>query len=159
MMKLIDIRKQIIKNKQINKNSKELQLNDNRRHSFFIVDDIFIDKFARKIGVYATAVYVSLCRHTNSDQMCFPSIVHIADQHGITTRSVIRALNILEQWNIISVDRVKGQSNIYKLLDKSKWKEPADKKWCGSICKGPDVKPEGLKYQLNGSAKQLRRNR
>ncbi len=104
------------------------KIRDLRIKEKFFVDDLYLNGYARLCGIYATGVYLSLCRHSNKEQTCFPSKKLIAKELKISERSVFGAIKILEKWNII---RVKPQArkasglyknNIYILLDKSKWK-------------------------------------
>jgi hypothetical protein len=101
---------------------------DNRNKEKFQMDDLYLNGYARHCGIYATGVYVSLCRHANRDQYCFPSFKLIAEELAISEKSVQRAVVILVEWNIIELIRSKKpdgtwQNNRYILLDKSVWKE------------------------------------
>lgn len=91
-----------------------------------MLDDEYLNGQARLCGIYATGVYMSLCRHASKDQECFPSINLIADELAISRPSVIKGLKSLETHNVISIQkrRTKGGkwlANIYILLDKSEW--------------------------------------
>lgn len=100
----------------------EVQLRDLRVKEKFTVDDKYLNGYARVCGIYSTGVYLSLCRHANRDQWCFPSINLIAQELDISTRSVIRAIDILEKHLIVGVIRPgKKLVNKYYLLDKSVW--------------------------------------
>lgn len=108
---------------------KEFVLRDLRIRQHFIIDDEYLNGYARLCGINATGVYVSLCRHANfNTQSCFPSKKLIAEQLGISEKSVYTALKKLEEWNIIkkeSQGRKKSgnfKNNIYFLVDKSQWK-------------------------------------
>lgn len=98
------------------------------REKFFQVDDEYLNGYAKLCGINATGVYLSLCRHANKEQRCFPSKKLIATELAISERSVYRALEILESWNIV---RKEGQgrksdgsyrNTLYTLFDKSSWK-------------------------------------
>ena len=104
----------------------EIEVRD-LREKFFMIDDAYLNGWARKCGAYATAVYCVLCRHAGNDQSCFPSIKLIADKLAISVRQVSYALKRLEAHNIIKVERFSGQKNIYWLTDKSEWKDSAIK--------------------------------
>jgi DNA-binding transcriptional regulator YhcF (GntR family) len=107
----------------------EVEIKDKRTIGWFRVDNEFIDVFARHLGATTTVVYMSLCRHTNNTtSQSFPSMRLIADENGISTRSVIRATNQLEKWGIIKVHRQKKEdgtraNNLYTLQDKRLWKK------------------------------------
>jgi hypothetical protein len=103
-------------------------IRDIRRKEKFQIDDEYLNGYARHCGPMATLVYLSLCRHANSSQQCFPSKKLIAEELNIGERSVYNGLKILEEWKIIRVEpqerRPDGsyRNNIYTLLDKSVWK-------------------------------------
>ncbi len=95
---------------------------DLRRKEKFFIDDEYLNGYAKKCGIVATAVYASLCRHADKKQKCYPSIKKLAEEHNISTRRVYRALNMLEQYNIIRRKRMGKQlTNRYYLLDKTEW--------------------------------------
>lgn len=118
------------------------KVRDLRRKDTYKIDDAYLNGYARVCGIAATAVYNSLSRHADfHTQEAFPSIKKIAQQHGITTRTVIRAIKKLEHFNIIRVQRrrnkqtQKQEPNIYVLIDKIEWSrvtpgkpEPGDNK-------------------------------
>lgn len=109
-------------------NSNQIEIRDLRRKQFFMVDDEYLNGYARLCGISATGVYLSLCRHASRDQTCFPSKKLIAEELDISERTVYSALKKLEEWNIVKVtdqSRKKDGSynnKIYTLLDKSVWK-------------------------------------
>lgn len=104
------------------------KVRDFRNKQFFMVDDEYLNGYARLCGLHATGVYFSLCRHANKDQVCFPSKKLIAKELSMSERSVYTGIKNLEEWGIV---RVQGQGRkpdgsfknlVYVLLDKSKWK-------------------------------------
>lgn len=100
----------------------KIEIRDERGHHFTMVDDEFIDKFARVVGVQAFCVYMVLCRHSGRDKACWPSIGLISDKLGTSERVVRRSVKVLEGYRIISVQRPRGFHNTYHLLERSKWK-------------------------------------
>jgi DNA-binding transcriptional regulator GbsR (MarR family) len=105
-------------------------IRDLRVKEKYSIDDDYLNGYARLCGVYATAVYNSLSRHSNfNTQKCFPAIKKIAEQHNISKPSVIKGIKALEKWKIIKIIKTKdGKSgrqnpNEYILLDKSQWKK------------------------------------
>jgi len=105
---------------------------DRRNKKKYQVDDSYLNGYARLCGVYGTAVYNSLCRHSNTDQYSFPSIELMAEQHGCSKPPIIKGIKSLEEWKIIEVVREKGshgkqKNNGYILLDKSEWKPKPSK--------------------------------
>ena len=99
-----------------------------RKKEWFIVDNIYINGYAKLLSPLTALTYFALCRHANTEtQECFPSIELIAEELNISKPTVIKAIKELEKWNIISVTRSKKSdgtqsNNIYVLLDKEVWK-------------------------------------
>lgn len=119
------------------------KVRDLRKKQQFIIDDAYLNDYARLMSPYATCVYLSLCRHADKAQKAFPSIRRIAEQHHISTKSVKRGLKELLSWNIIRKQRLGGRmSNTYWLLDKSEWKS-----------KGLMAPTEPLKRRDEGTAR------
>ncbi len=86
------------------------------------MDDAYLNGYAKLCGIYATGVYVSLCRHVDKEQKCFPSHEKIAEELNISRRQVIRSIDVLTSHNIISRERIgKKANNRYWLIDKSEW--------------------------------------
>jgi biotin operon repressor len=102
------------------------EIRDSRFKEKFMVDDAYLNGYARKCGISATGVYVALCRHADQRQESFPSVIRLADTLGITSRTVIRAVQTLQRHNIIQVVKRKNESgqwlrNVYVLMDKTVW--------------------------------------
>ncbi len=98
------------------------RVRDLRQKQWFIVDDAYLNGFARLLGPYASMVYFTLCRHADSRQLCFPSISLIAQKVGISERQVIRCIQKLQDYNIIRIEkRPRHNANVYHLLDKTQW--------------------------------------
>lgn len=103
----------------------KIEIRDLRRKEFFQVDDAYLNGYARICGIYATGVYIALCRHAdNSSQVCFLSISTIARKLNISRCQVIRALKKLEEFNIVKKVKTDGKHNTYYLIDKRFWKSP-----------------------------------
>lgn len=103
------------------------EVRDVRGHGTFKIDDAFFDEgFVRAIGGSAALVYFMLCRHADGDQESWPGIIRMADRIGVNPRTVMRAIQRLEQHRLIEVVRRRDFSgrqevNVYKLLHKSRW--------------------------------------
>lgn len=97
-------------------------IRDLRRKEKFIIDDEYLNGYAKICGIFATGVYVSLCRHADKEQKAFPSIKRMAAELAISESSVKRGLKRLDEHRIIVRER-KGKmlTNRYYLLDKSEW--------------------------------------
>jgi biotin operon repressor len=103
-------------------NQKRFEVRDLRRKEKFFVDDLYLNGYAKKCGIYATGVYLSLCRHANKEQKCYPSQSKMGEELHISTKQVSRSIKKLEELNIIKKIRVgKKLNNRYLLLDKSEW--------------------------------------
>ena len=101
----------------------EFEVRDIRKKEQFVVDDVYLNGYAKVCGVYASMVYVALCRHADIyHQSCFPSIPLLAGKLNVSKSQVIRALQILEDWNIILRQKTEGKGNRYFLIDKKHWR-------------------------------------
>jgi len=99
---------------------------DNRKKEKFMIDDEYLNGMARLCGHNATLVYMSLCRHADKEQHCFPSLKLMAEQHDISIDSIKRGIKKLKDRNVVKVGKKRtegGQwlNNTYTLLDKSVW--------------------------------------
>lgn len=107
----------------------EFRVRDLRQKQFFMVDDIYLNGYAKLCGWKSTLVYMTLCRHAGKEQTCFPSQEMMAKKLAISKKSVLRAIRILEEWGIIKVTQQGRQesglfkNNTYMLLDKKHWKK------------------------------------
>jgi hypothetical protein len=104
------------------KKTEEFEVRD-MREKFFMVDDAYLNGWARVCGPYATLVYLTMCRHASKDQLCFPSVALMSDKLGITRRRVMEGIRRLEFYNIIKVVREPGKKSFYWLVDKKHWKK------------------------------------
>ena len=103
------------------------KVRDLRRKEKFVIDDDYLNGYARVCGIFATGVYIAICRHANKLQTAFPSIELMAKKLKISDSSSKRGVKKLEEFNIIKVTRKKNNKgrhtvNTYTLLDKSVWK-------------------------------------
>lgn len=112
--------------------NKPRRIIDLRNKEKFFLDDVYLNGYAKHCGAKATLVYISLCRHANSSQVCWPSQDFISKEHSISRKTVYSAIKILQKWNIIDVFLQRSQGGkflvtTYTLLDKSVW-EPIEGK-------------------------------
>ena len=110
----------------MNEEIEKFEVRDFRRKEFFQVDDAYLNGFARLCGIYATGVYLSLCRHANKSQTSFPSVKLISEELAISEDSVTKAIKILTEHKIIQYERKRTNfgvflSTVYVLLDKKHW--------------------------------------
>lgn len=101
-------------------------MRDKRNKGYFVMDDAYINGYAKKLGVHATSVYMSLCRHADSFQIAFPSQKLIAKETGMSERTVRDKILLLQKYNLVHVERERNSSgewmrNTYTLLDKTEW--------------------------------------
>lgn len=102
----------------------KIEIRDLRQKEQFILDDVFLNGYAKFVGIYAVGVYCSFCRHANKEQTSWPSIETIAGELGIGRNSVIDAIKRLEFWGTVVKIRVgKMANNRYVLTNKKTWKE------------------------------------
>lgn len=104
----------------------ERRIIDKRKKEKFMVDDEYLNGQAKLCGISATGVYMVLCRHANQGQECFPSNIMIAEKLGLSVRTVVTAIQTLENRRVISVGKMRKKdgkwlNNLYTLLDKSEW--------------------------------------
>jgi len=125
----------------------EFKVRDLRNKQFFMVDDAYLNGYARLCGWKATLVYMALCRHSNKNQVCFPSKKLMAEELDISERSVYNAIKTLESWGIIRIQKKqrkndgKYMSLIYVLADKKTWKsKPTAYGADGTIVHTPSAK-------------------
>lgn len=109
------------------------KVRDFRNKGFFLLDDDYLNGYARHLGTTASMVYISLCRHSDKEQKAFPSQKMISDELGINDRVVMRKIKLLEDWCIIKKEKTRNAIgkylfNTYFLLDRSEWKEPPTQK-------------------------------
>jgi hypothetical protein len=107
--------------------SKPIRIIDSRNKQYFVVDDVYLNGYARHLGPIASMIYISLCRHASKEQTSFPSQELIATEIKACVRSFVDKLALLEKWNLISIERFRRSDgkwlrNNYTLLDKSVWK-------------------------------------
>jgi hypothetical protein len=119
---VLDIKKRLKKLKKEKDFSEKFEVRD-MREKFFMVDDAYLNGWARLFGARTSMVYLCLCRHVGADQACYPSTRLMADKLAMSERQVARAVKLLELHCLIKVSRAKGQPNIYTLLDKKHWKK------------------------------------
>ncbi len=107
------------------------KIRDLHKKQQYIVDDVYLDKYAKIIGPSGTAVYNSLCRRVDKNQFCFPSEKLIAKDHHMSPRTVGTYIKRLAEAGIIEVMRRKSLSgkkmcNGYTLLDSRWWRKPEE---------------------------------
>ena len=92
-----------------------------------MVDDVYLNGYAKYLGTTASMIYFSICRHADKQQTAFPPQSLIANELGINEQTVKRKMQVLKKWQLISIEQTKSNKgqwlhNTYTLLDKSEWK-------------------------------------
>jgi hypothetical protein len=108
---------------------KDFKVRDKRNKGWFYLDNEYLNGFGSILGADAIAVYVSLCRHSNDEQRCFPSQETIAREINRSERRVREVIKQLEENKIIKIIKERSDggtwlNNTYYLLDKTEWKYP-----------------------------------
>lgn len=109
--------------------SKPFIVRDFRKKQFFMVDDAYLNGYAKYLGAHASCVYLSLCRHADKKQSAYPSEESIALEFDMSVRTVRSKIKILKRYNLIRTIRERTKKgtwehNIYYLIDKSEWIKP-----------------------------------
>jgi len=105
--------------------NKSIQITDERERDFYIAQRDLVDRAGRIIGPFGCAVYNSLLRHADQDRESWPSLATIADEFGMSKPTVIKAIEQLQEVNIIQIVKRKDRrGNKYRLIDAKQWKLP-----------------------------------
>jgi len=76
---------------------------------------------SKKVSVGAKLAYAMLLKYTYYDDSCFPGQERLAEEIGVSTRSVVKFIKELQDANFITVKRRgQGRSNVYTLKLKVK---------------------------------------
>lgn len=122
-----------------------------------MVDDEYLNGYAKIFSPTITAVYLSLCRHADKEQSTFPSQDLIAEEHNLNARTVRRAVKTLVEWKLVTIERERTTTgkwlrNTYYLLDKKEWKPKPET--IGHPC--PVDKPEDIDDRTIGHQSPLK---
>ena len=105
----------------------KFKIRDKRNKGWFWLDNEYLNGYAKYFGANGTAIYISLCRHSNSEQQCFPSQRLIAEELGIVERTVRKYIRLFEIYNLIEINKENNRkggrwlNNVYTLTNKSTW--------------------------------------
>lgn len=77
------------------------EIQDGRKHSFYIIYNTLIDDFAPQIGVYGIAIYNVLARYAGDRHEAWPSYQTIAKHLGISRRKVMITIDLLIKTGLI----------------------------------------------------------
>lgn len=99
------------------------KVRDLRQKTQFIIDDLYLNDYAKLMSPFASLVYMSLCRHADKKQGAFPSMRKMAEEFNVSQKSIKKGVKELVYWNIVKKQRIGNRlSNHYWLLDKSEWR-------------------------------------
>ncbi len=102
------------------------KVRDFRNKGFFMVDDAYLNGYAKILGTTTSMVYFAICRSADKEQIAFPSQDYIAEKLGVHRVTINRHVKKLIEWNIIRIEKIRNHKgkflhNTYFLLDKSEW--------------------------------------
>lgn len=101
------------------------RVRDIRQPGHFWADNEIVDDYLPAIGVYGFAVYMMLAKHSNAKTgQCDPSVEGLARKLGISSPTVRKALDKLEETGLITIrhrhkergGKLINQTSIYTLL-------------------------------------------
>ncbi|MCL0049667.1 helix-turn-helix domain-containing protein, partial [Peptococcaceae bacterium] len=85
-----------------------------RKTGFFIADNVIFDR--KDLSANEKLVYLYFCRRANSENKAWPSYQRIADDSGLSRRTVIEVIKGLIDKNLLKKNTRLRQSNVYTLL-------------------------------------------
>ena len=98
--------------------SEKIDIRDLRDGKFLWIANAALKLISEETDPIAVAVYSWLCYYANvKAQDCFPSISRLAGHCALSKRTIMRALKRLEDIKAISIEKKKGKTNVYKLLN------------------------------------------
>lgn len=106
------------------------KIRDKRNKGWFYLDNEYLNGLGKYFGPVGISVYVSLCRHANNDQQCFPSQELISKEVGASRQTVGKYIKLLASHCVIKIEKQKSKINnyentLYTLLDKTEWLYPS----------------------------------
>jgi hypothetical protein len=103
-----------------------IQVRSHRRAQWFWLDNALIDTHAQAIGPIAVALYVGLCRYANAKTgQCWPSLVRLSQQLGMTRLTARRYLQVLVAHRLIQVEARPGTTTLVTILEMPDGELPA----------------------------------
>lgn len=107
---------------------KGFKVRDKRSRGWFYIDNEYLNGYAKVFGPIGSGIYLSLCRHVDQNQKCFPSEKLLAKELAVGERTIRKYLKELENWNLISIEKTRSPQgkflhNLYWLIDKSEWRK------------------------------------
>ena len=102
--------------------SDTMEISDQRRHPFYIIDNDLIKVYGPQIGAYGVAIYSVLAMYADRDDEAWPSYQTIANHLSISRPTVIETIKVLTNIGLVAKDLRHGTgtdhlSNRYTLVD------------------------------------------
>lgn len=95
-----------------------LQIRSHRRAQWFWIDNAVLDTYGPTLGPIGLSLYMGLCRYANSSTgKCWPSLVRLSHQIGVTHLTARRYLAKLVTLGLIAVEPRPGTTAIITILD------------------------------------------
>ena len=95
-----------------------LQVRSHRRAQWSWFDNALIDTHAQAIGPIGVALYVGLCRYASAKTgQCWPSLVRLSQQLGMTRLTARRYLQVLVEHGLIQVEARPGTTTLVTILE------------------------------------------
>ncbi len=99
-------------------NEMNFKMTIKNNHKKFLAYNYIFDVLANKLKPNGITVYLCLIRHANKDNQCYLSFKLIAEQCGMSRRTVIRTIDNLVNLDLIKVQKRKSDnggdiSNLY----------------------------------------------
>jgi len=130
-----------------------------RRTNFTIVSDDILDNSA--VGKMELLVFLALCRFTNKEGICYPSLQTIAKKARCDRRSVIRSIAKLEELGYIlkqknyDNEKRKYSSNVYEIVDNPRGgSDSQSPPWWPGVTRGSDTEDTIRDIHLEGISRE-----
>ena len=93
-------------------------IKDEREKGWFWIENTLIDR--NDLEPLEKLLYMTLARYANNEGKCFPSQETLLKVTGLKDkRTIIKYISNLEKKKLLKIEKNKGRSNIYKLLNVS----------------------------------------
>jgi len=98
-----------------------------KRGSYFTFPHEFTRRWSKILGHCPTLVYLHLCSMADRQGKCFPSMETITERVGYRKREVMKALKMLEFYELLTIQREDRKVNVYWLTSTKQWKFPGER--------------------------------
>jgi biotin operon repressor len=94
----------------------KIEVRDLRNGNWYWIHRAVIKEYTPKIGATGIAVYNFLASCADTRQSCFPSQKYIAENLGYSRATVNKAIQVLEENNLIRIEKRSRYHCVYHLL-------------------------------------------